>query len=160
MEKKKYTGIPPIAVVVIVLAVAVLIGCRLWERNQRRAAGDPAQARAVDAVVQQLDADVAQVYEDYEITVTDDASGVALYLWQDGLALEAVKAKDGLEPYKSQWQLTVSNLLTLSRTVQARFDDAGLDVATSVCVRNDLNKDAVLFVAHDGSVILDAVLGS
>lgn len=160
MESKKYTGIPPIAVVVIVLAVAVLIGCRLWERNQRQAAGDPAQARSVDAVVQQLDADVAKVYDDYEITVTDDASGVALYLWQDGLAIEAAKAKDGLEPYKSQWQLTVSNMLTLSKTVQARFDEAGLDVSTSVCIRNDLNEEAVLFAAHDGSVILDAVLGS
>lgn len=159
MEEKKYTGIPPIAVVVIVLAVVALVGSRLWEQNVRSSAADPAQARAVDAVVEQLDAEVSQAYDNYEISVTDDPAGIVLYLWQDGLAIEAAKAKDGLEPYKSQWQLTVSNMLTLSKTVQARFDEAGVDVSTTVCIRNDLNEEAILFAAHDGSVILDAVLG-
>ena len=155
-------GIPDIVIVVIILTAAVLVGCRLWLRDEQAAAqtASASDVEAVADVVQQLDGYVSTIFENYEITVSDDGKSVLLYLWKDGLAVDAAKAKNGIEPYASRWPEIVNNMQELSMTVQGLFDAAGLDVSASVCVRNDLSPEAVLLMTNKGSVILDAVSGS
>lgn len=112
----------------------------------------------VEGVCDQLSDYVSQVYENYEISMNDEKDSVLIYLWQDGLADSLLRASKGIEPYAGKWESNKNTLLDLSVTVQGLFDSAGHpEVSTSVCVRNDLNPDGVMFVAHNGQVILDAV---
>lgn len=110
-----------------------------------------------DCIVQ-LEATVSSVYENYELHLSEDKKSLLIYLWQDGLAVEATKAKADISPYDKAWESLVNDMKELSLSVQDFMDTNGYpDVRTSICVRNDLNLEGTMLMVHNGRVLLDAV---
>ena len=59
---------------------------------------------SLDDCLAYLEAAVAQVYENHELHLSDDKKDLLVYVWQDGLAEECVKAKHGISPYAESWE--------------------------------------------------------
>lgn len=115
-------------------------------------------AKSVDECVSEIETMTRTVYENCEFHLSEDQKSLLIYLWQDGLAVEAVKAKKGISPYVEEWEKLINNIKELSMSMQSYMDNNGHpEVITSICVRNDLNLDGIILMIHDGSVILDAV---
>lgn len=153
-----------IGIVIILSLVSSFIGCVAQSesaapsKQPETAVSAEENNISVEDVCAKLEDFASQVYENYEVSLNEDKDSVLLYLWQDGLADSLVRASYGIQPYADAWESNKNILLDLSVTVQNLFDAAGhSEVSTSVCVRNDMNLDAVMFVAHNGRVLVDEV---
>lgn len=93
--------------------------------------------------------------ENYKIEVEGKVYSVGV--WEDGLAMLSVLARDGGQTYVAQWNELVDGLETTAAALKELLANSGYgDCSILFSVLNDMDQEYVLLSSMDGAVIYDA----
>lgn len=77
-------------------------------------------------------------------------------VWEDGLAMLSVLAKEGGQTYVSQWDELVENIKTTTVALKELLTNSGYgDCSILLSVLNDMDQEYVLLSAMDGAIVYD-----
>ena len=96
--------------------------------------------------------------ENYSLTINGNT--ISIGIWANGTALDSVMAKSGNQDSINSWNDMVDSMLTMEEGIKSLFKSAEYDdYKITLNVLNDLNKNNVLLIISDGTVVYDTVNG-
>jgi len=117
--------------------------------------GNGEDSGSIHDIVAELDALLADSFEDYTIEYDEESDCIMIATWSDGVA-EATQYVSSNSELKASWQELRANMNTMSDTAKDYVDACGYeDTSVIVSLLNDLNLDNVLLLCIDGQVFYD-----